>query len=231
MTNLIFEPANSDTEFFEKALDDLVFSIKEILSEYDECRIGLAGGKTPKKLYTLLAKEKLPWEKIRIIQIDERYVLSDDPSSNLKMLRDTLLKQVPIPPENIITFDTSLPMQSAAKEMSRKMIALSHHRFPIIDIIVLGAGADGHIASLFEDTDSLSCPYYACAEVIEGVEIPERLTLSLITLKSSKRALLLLKGAEKKPVLSALKGEIKEPKITALKELAEKMPIKVHYFF
>ena len=227
MNNLTFESAESEDLFFKKAKDDLVFVIKETLKDYEQCRIGLAGGTTPQKLYELLAKEPLDWDKIILVQLDERYVPSDDPESNLKMIRRALVSKIPLPPENLVAFDTSLPIESAAKDMSRKMIALSHKRFPIFDLLVLGAGADGHIASLFEGNEALECTYYSCSVNAEHQKTKLRLTLSLITLKNSSRTLLLLKGPQKAPVLKALKGESAEPKCSAIKELIPKMPVKV----
>lgn len=231
MTNLSFQQATSEADFYESATNDLVFSIKETLKDFEDCRIGLAGGSTPEKLYTLFAKEDLPWEKIKIIIIDERYVSSDDPESNLRMIRRNLLNHIPIPPENIISFDTSLPAKSAAKEMSRKLIGLSHDRFPIFDLLVLGAGSDGHIASIFEGSEALTCPNYACESFAKGYPTPKRLTLTLISLLNSTRALLLLKGESKKAVLSSLQGDTDTPKLTALKAIHEKMPLKVLYYF
>lgn len=222
----IFFP-ETESEFWQTALDDVVLSIKETLRDFDECRLGLAGGSTPKKLYEALAKQNLPWEKIKIIILDERQVPSDSPHSNLGMIREALLKKISIPPENILSFDTSLPAESSAKEMSRKLVAVSHKRFPLFDLLILGAGTDGHIASLFEGDKALNCNKYASPAKALGYDIEDRLTVCLLGLKSTRQALLLLKGEAKQQVVQALKGEPSELKLTALKEVIESTPVKV----
>ena len=95
---------DNEAEFWAAALDDVLFSIKETLTDYEKCRIGLAGGATPQRLYEMLAEQALPWEKIVFIQIDERYVPSDHPQSNLRMIRRSLTAKISLPPENLITF-------------------------------------------------------------------------------------------------------------------------------
>lgn len=219
---------HSEEEFWQSAKEDVILIIKETLEKHKTCRIALAGGSTPKILYSMLAEEDLAWEKIIFIQLDERYVPSDHAQSNLKMLREALLKKIALPPENLIAFDTSLPIESSAKEMSRKLIELSHERFPLIDLLILGAGSDGHIASLFEGDEALSSHHYATHAHAEGQQVEERLTLSILTLKSAAKGLLLLKGKEKELVVKSLQGQGDLP-LTALRELAEDRTVKVLY--
>lgn len=226
MNNLtIFKP-DTEEAFWQTALDDVVLSIKETLKHFKDCRIGLAGGSTPKELYARLAEQDIPWEKIKFILIDERYVPSDHAQSNLKMIRETLFKKIALPPENIISFDTSLPPESSCKEMGRKLIEITLDRFPIFDLIILGAGADGHIASLFEGDPALECSKYASPVHAVNQETELRLTLCLMALRNTSQVLLLLKGESKQPVVDALEGNNPELALTALKELIEKVPTK-----
>ncbi len=222
----IFYP-ETESEFWQTALDDVVLSIKETLRDFDECRLGLAGGSTPKKLYESLAEQDLPWEKIKLILLDERQVPSDNKASNLGMIREALLKKISIPPENILSFDTSLPPESAAKEMSRKLVAISHERYPLFDLLILGAGADGHIASLFEGDHALTCHKYASPAKAIGYDVEDRLSVCLLGLKSSRQVLLLLIGENKSSLIQAIKGESSEIKMTALNEIIESAPVKV----
>ncbi len=227
MNNPVIFTFDSEKDFLLAAKEDVLLSIVETLSDYEECRIGLAGGSTPKKLYESLANEDIPWQKTKIIQIDERYVPSDHSQSNLKMLRQTLLTKIPIPPENIIAFETALPADSAIKEMDRKIAALKQARSPIFDLLILGAGADGHIASLFEGDDALRSENLASLANAQNQEIQKRLTLTVPALKSASRALLLLKGQTKLPITQALNGQSEMPRLTALRELILEMPTKV----
>lgn len=226
---LIFYP-DSEEEFWQRAKVDTVLAIRETLKNQKECRLGLAGGHTPKHLYEMLADEDLPWERIRIILIDERYVPSDHAESNLHMLRDALLKKIALRPENLLVFDTSLTRESAAEEMSRKLSKLCHERSPLFDFLILGAGADGHIASLFEDQEVLVSHELVALSQAQSSAVQDRLTLTLKALENSMRALLLLKGQEKLAIVQTLEGGSDALRLTALKNLLAKVTIKVLAF-
>ncbi len=111
--------------------------------------------------------------------------------------------------------------------MDKRLHFLVKFREPLFDLLILGAGKDGHIASLFEGDSSLFTPHYAYAATAPiEYETSERLTLSLTTLSKASHALLLLKGEEKRLVVEALEGEPVLP-LTALKKLTEKVPLEV----
>lgn len=211
----------SENELWESALKTTVQIIQEALHARGNATLGLAGGSTPKKLYEILAQENLPWEKITFVLIDERHVPRSDEESNARMLHETLFGPAEIPSRNQILFDTTLPPDEAAKKMSEKIDGFH------FDLLILGAGKDGHIASLFEGDSNLES-----TELVYATEAPadykttQRLTLSLTALTRSTKALLLLKGAEKKPVVEALEGAA-TLKLTALKKLTEKVSTEV----
>lgn len=227
MTNLWIHPCETETEFWRIALEDALLCIRETLKKHEDCRLGLAGGSTPKALYEKLVEADLPWEKIKIIQLDERYVPSDDKESNLGMLRKSLFARAAIPPENIFAFDTSLSYASAAEEMNRRLSQLEKPGRPLLDCLILGAGSDGHIASLFEGEAALQSTELATQATANGYPTPERLTLTLNALKQASSALLLLKGPEKSPVVEALEGAVAKPALTALKALLPTVTLKV----
>ena len=221
MNNPLIYKFTAEEEFWQTAKEDILLSIKETLADYKKCRIGLAGGSTPKPLYQILADEDLPWERIHLIQIDERGVPSDHPESNLRMIRDALTKKIPIPPENLTTFDTSMPLSQAAQEMDRQITAIKQNRSPIFDILILGAGKDGHIASLFEGDEALHSKDFATSAK------NSRLTLTIPALKSASRVLLLLKGEEKSPIITTLQGEAEIPSLTALRQVIDSAQTKI----
>lgn len=223
----IFFTAENDEQYWSTVKEDVVFSIKEALTKHKDCRIGLAGGSTPEKLYKMLAEENLPWEKIKLILVDERYVPSDDNESNLKMIRNALIKHIAIPPENVICFDTSLPQVSAAKEMSRKLTALLSEHHPLFDVLILGAGEDGHVASLFEGDAALKSSYYADVAYAKNYPTKERLTLTLIPLKNADKVFLLLKGEKKSSLFKELESETSQH--YALNQIVNSEYTKVYY--
>ncbi|QQR55050.1 6-phosphogluconolactonase [Candidatus Peregrinibacteria bacterium] len=220
---------SDENDFWKATLKSSLKIIEEALKKHGQVRIGLAGGSTPKKLYEDLAQENLPWQKITWIVVDERYVPDEDPESNRHMLRQALFEPAHIPHENQVTFDITLSPEEATIGMSQKLKRLEEARMPLFDLLILGAGKDGHIASLFEGdphlhTKELAYTVHAPAEY----KTTQRLTLSLRILSHSTRGLLLLKGKEKRSVLKTLEGEPILP-LTALKSLTAKVPTEVFF--
>lgn len=239
MQNITLFEYEDEASFWQTAREDVILSIKETLERFPTVRIGLAGGSTPQKLYEMLSESSLNWEKIIWVLLDERYVPSDDEESNLKMVRNSLFKKASIPPENIVSFDTSLSQESAAKEMSRKLIDLTHERFPLFDLLVLGVGADGHIASLFEGDRGVGSLHYASIAHAQGQKTERRLTTTPIALRSASQGLVLLFGETKRVVYEALKAlkesetgqkVLPQPPFTALKILVTEVPLKVLFY-
>lgn len=230
---IIFK-ADSERNFYSTILEDLLLSIKETLLQKSVCVIGLCGGNTPENLYKLLANEKLDWEKIIFITIDERFVPSDSTESNLRMIRRSITSRIQIPPENIISFDTSLPLESAAKEMHRKLEILSQGNFlnsaanlELIDILILGVGDDGHIASIFENSPPADTEALATVSKALGYKTEDRLTLTMRALLSARKTLIHLKGEKKGEIFEEIKcGKSKH---AALNKILKQDFVKVYF--
>lgn len=129
----------------------------EAMAERGFMTVALSGGKTPVDLYRAIGEKgkDLPWKKIDIFLADERFVPHTDDESNFGMIRKTLLEAVPIPKENIHAVETQI---SGADEAARryeeelvKFFELKPRHFPRFDLIMLGLGEDGHVASLFPE--------------------------------------------------------------------------------
>ncbi|MGH7360829.1 MAG: 6-phosphogluconolactonase [Candidatus Methylomirabilales bacterium] len=123
--------------------------------------VALTGGSTPKRLYTLLAAEpyrsRLPWPETHVFWGDERCVPPDHPESNYRMAHDALLRQLPIPPEQIHRMRGEDPERAAADYEQRLRTAFQPQAGmpPRFDLVLLGMGADGHTASLFPHTEAV----------------------------------------------------------------------------
>src|SRR4026207_1988206 len=132
---------------------------QKCISEKRNFSLVLSGGETPRTTYELLAgnefRSLIDWEKVKIFFADERYVSHKDKESNFRMVSETLLHHVPLPPQNIFPINTdSTPKKDAVKyeEVLKKNFPSS---FPHFDLVLLGLGEDGHTASLFPDTSVL----------------------------------------------------------------------------
>lgn len=131
----------------------------------DRFAVALAGGSTPKQLYSLLSSEeyrsRVAWEKILFLIGDERDVSADSPDSNFRMASETLFAPLEIPDSRIIRWRTELgdpEMTAEAFEMSlRNAFADTGGKgeIPRVDLVLLGLGPDAHTASLFPYTDAL----------------------------------------------------------------------------
>ena len=109
----------------------------------------LAGGSTPAHAYALLGsgpvRDRIEWSRVHILWGDERCVPPDDPRSNYRMARQTLLDRVPVPAEQIHRIRGEDDPDRAAADYERTIRALPG----ALDLVLLGMGDDGHTASLF----------------------------------------------------------------------------------
>jgi 6-phosphogluconolactonase len=187
-------------------MQNLLDSINTSLRQNSTCRIGLSGGTSPRAIYQQLAQQKLPWERIEWILIDERCVPPTDEQSNFRMLSEALFSQIRIKPEGVIVFNTFLSPEQAAKDMQSKLMNLQRARHPLIDILILGYGPDGHIASLFPNTDVLEAKSLVTgAQVPAGSAFPvkNRLTLTYQALLDTEKVFILKpKTPEKEKILN-----------------------------
>ena len=172
----------------------------ETLAREQYCTLGLSGGSTPKDIYTALGKEKLPWERVRIFLVDERFVGSDDPRSNQFLLRSTLLRSAPIPEENIVFPDTSLPIAVCVDRYAREIADLFVQP---PDIVILGMGEDGHIASLFPPVD-FGKAALVLHTTTDRFDVHDRISVGVACLASARRHLFLLKGKGKGQTWNAM---------------------------
>lgn len=194
----------SEEEFYAGALAEVLKCIHEAIENHGQARVGLAGGTTPAPLYRLLSQQPLDFSKILFIQTDERQVPSFYKESNLGMIRQNLLLPAKLSRSDMLSFDTSLPEEEAAKKMHDALQKLMEIREPLFDCLILGAGADGHIASIFPNDPTLNENQLASPARAKGYTTERRLTVTMKALKNSKNIFLLLKNKPKPEPASPL---------------------------
>jgi 6-phosphogluconolactonase len=168
----------------------------------------LAGGSTPRGVYSLLAgeyRQQFPWTKTHFFWGDERHVPPDHPDSNYRMAWDAMLSRVPVPAENIqrIRAERSDPEQSAREYSSDilKFFGSGSGDLPSFDLALLGLGPDGHTASLFPDTAALGeTKNLVVANWVEKFK-SYRITMTLPLLNQAREIMFLVQGADKAPAL------------------------------
>lgn len=206
----------------EKLAESLAIEIAEILKhavvKKGEAAIALSGGSTPKKLFVNLSKQILPWEKITITLVDERWIDESHLDSNAALLKEFLL-------QGEAKNAKFLPLKSnfetpylAEKETD---IALKNLPSPM-DVVVLGMGNDGHTASFFPLAKTLGSALdlnneMRCCGLTPPTAPHDRMTLTLPYLRSANNLFLHIVGSEKWQVLQAaiLQGPIEDLPIRA----------------
>jgi len=203
------EVASDGEDLAQRTVELFLSTAREALESRGVFCTALSGGQTPKRTFELLgaspAAKALPWQKIQVFWVDERYVSCQSPYSNYRLAAETFLKQVPIPPDNIHRIPTEyedINMAARIYEASiRDAFGVAADGIPQFDLVVLGMGTDGHTGSLLPnsfapfDTDTLVSVVYALGETLC------RVTLTHPVLQAARRLAVLVSGAEKAQVL------------------------------
>jgi 6-phosphogluconolactonase len=150
----------------------------------------LAGGNTPKRCYELLSEAHVAWGRVTILFGDERCVPPDDPESNYRMARETLLARVA--PASVHRIPGELGPDEAAAEYDRIVGSLAP-----LDVVLLGAGEDGHTASLFPGHPEVQAKGWAVGVRNAPKPPPDRVSLTLPALQGARHVIVLATGAGK----------------------------------
>jgi 6-phosphogluconolactonase len=181
------------------AADAIGDALRSAVAQRNVFTIALAGGDTPRRCYEQLAgRRELAWPRVEFFFGDERPVPPDHPDSNFAMADRALLRPLAIDPRRIhrIEADRS-DLDSAAHDYEDALA-----RFPILDLVLLGMGADGHTASLFPHTAALS----ETRRSVVANEVPQlgtrRITITFPLIERARAVLVLVTGAAKADALA-----------------------------
>ncbi|MGE5306135.1 MAG: 6-phosphogluconolactonase [Alphaproteobacteria bacterium] len=186
------------------------------LSLRDKGRFNLAlsGGSTPRALYSLLAtpefSRQISWPQVHFFWGDERCVAPDHPDSNYRMVRESLLAKIEIPPANVHRMAGEKDPLTAATEYEEELktaFQLAPGAFPCFDLILLGLGDDGHTASLFPGSDALKETQHLVVANYVAKFNAHRLTLTFPVLNRGAAIIFLVAGANKAPVVKEILRE------------------------
>jgi len=173
--------------------------------------MAVSGGRTPWIMLRALGNEEVPWERVHVVQVDERVAPAEHPDRNLAHLRETLLDHSPIRPEQIHAMPVESPdLEAAARQYASTLGEIAGSP-PILDLVHLGLGPDGHTASLVPGDPALNVNDVDVA--VTGVyQGRRRMTLTYPTINRAHRILWLVTGNEKVGALLRLrKGDSSIP--------------------
>lgn len=194
--------AQDEPALFQACAERLVSVAAESIARHGGFHWAVAGGATPQGLYRLLAspsfRDRVDWSLVHIWFGDERCVPPEDAQSNFRMVREALLDAVSVPPAQVHRVQGELPPEAAASDYAD---ALRRHlpeadKVPQFDLVLLGSGPDGHIASLFPGTDALRKRRPAAAVYVPKLE-SWRISITLPLINTACHVILLLSGAKK----------------------------------
>ena len=158
--------------------------------------MAVSGGQTPWLMLRDLAAMEIPWQAVHIVQVDERVAPEGHADRNLTHLRESLLDHAPLPPRQI----HAMPVEATDLERAAADYAEALHNIagdpPVLDLVHLGLGPDGHTASLVPDDPVLH---------VEDVDVAwsgphqgrRRMTLTLPALNRARKILWVVTGSEK----------------------------------
>lgn len=173
--------------------------------------IAVSGGKTPWMMLRDLAKQEVPWNGVQVVQVDERIAPEGDPDRNLIHLRESLLEHAPLRPGQI----HAMPVETTNSETACMQYARTLNEIagspPVLDLVHLGLGPDGHTASLVPGDPVLDVKDADVA--LTGIyQNRRRMTLTYPIINRSRRVLWLVTGSEKAGMHARLQaGDVSIP--------------------
>jgi 6-phosphogluconolactonase len=190
--------------------------LRELQRARDErgvAHLALSGGTTPARTYELLAESPQELDDVEVWFADERCVPPQDAESNYRLAAEALLDPAGIGPERVHRMEGELGPEEGARRYAQELGGLSDDGPtsgpPILDVVVLGIGPDGHVASLFPGAQTLDAGEdELCLGVTDSPKPPpERITVSMGALRAARGCLLLATGASKADAVNAMLGE------------------------
>ena len=182
------------------AAEDIRGVAAAAIAQRGRFRVALAGGSTPRAIYPHLVSG-IDWARCDVFFGDERAVPPDDPRSNYRMARETLLEPARIPPANVFRWRAeAADLDAAAREYEVALRAAGGP--PWLDLALLGLGPDGHTASLFPGTAALAVEDRLAVAVDVSAPGVRRLTLTYPALIGATHVMFLVTGTEKRAALA-----------------------------
>ena len=216
--------ANAAAEF-------IAAEARRCIAERGRFNIAVSGGDTPGMMLRALADRSVPWDEVHVFQVDERVAPLGDPARNLTQLHECLLAHVPLSPEQVHAMPVEHADLDAAARSYAAVLCTIAGTPPVLDLVHLGLGVDGHTASLVPGDSSLDVmdAEVALAGPYQG---RRRMTLTFPAIDRARRVLWVVTGASKAAMLKRLQagdrtipaGRVRQSRALLLVDRAAGMP-------
>jgi 6-phosphogluconolactonase len=176
---------------------------REAVAQRGQFTLALSGGSTPEAMLRALAGEDVPWDGVHLFQVDERVAPDGHADRNLTGLADSLLSRVPLPPGNAHPMPVQAnDLEAAARAYAEELAAVCGAP-PVLDLVHLGLGDDGHTASWppGDPIAEVSDRDVAVSPIYRG---RRRMTLTVPAVNRARRVLWLVSGTGKAEMLARL---------------------------
>jgi len=203
---------DTEQELAEKLAEEFFVMSEDYRSEKKHFNISLSGGRTPKTLFTTIAKKFgkiITWNNIHLFWGDERCVPLGDYESNYFMTKLSLIDHIKIPKENIHRIIGENEPHLEAQKYSNEILTnvRIENDLPSFDLMLLGIGEDGHTASIFPDQLELMESNKICEVAVHPVSHQKRITLSGKVINNSENVFMLATGESKSRIVSEIISE------------------------
>lgn len=192
--------------------------LKAALLSNDRASLAVSGGRTPALFFEVLSRCELPWSRVDVTLVDERWVAPDHADSNERMVREHLLQGLAAQ-ARFVGMKTAAATAVAGQAECESALATIH--WPL-DVVILGMGNDGHTASLFPEAETLeqamdleNTSY--CVAVQPPAAPHERMTLTRVRLAQARHVVIYAVGEDKAETLE---------KVLAAPERLSEMPVR-----
>jgi 6-phosphogluconolactonase len=166
--------------------------------------LAVSGGRTPWQMLRILASEDVPWQSVDVVQVDERVAPAGDPIRNLTHIEESLLKLVSLAADRIHAMPVeSSDLETGAAEYAAVLEKIAG-RPPVLDLVHLGLGPDGHTASLTPGDPVLNVTNTDVA-MSGSYQGHRRMTLTYPILNRARQILWLVTGDDKRDALRRLR--------------------------
>lgn len=209
MRSVIIEP---DGAALARSAADLVCRLAaQGVAVHGSFTFAIPGGSSPRGLFTLLCQEpyrsRMPWPEVHLFWVDERLVPYEHMESNFGEAKRCFLDRVPLGSHQVHPVPVEGAPEEAAARYQAELEVFFHGRGygrAVFDLIVLGVGQDGHVASLFPGMSAPAAPEAWVVAVKGGDPDLPRVTLTYAVLNEALEIMFLVPGKEKAPVLGRI---------------------------